>query len=293
VKQSPAYEVRGCSLGIASLQHTTSASARNDDNRQNMNDEKLETQLIDYIDGKLTETERQAVEQELVRNDKAYKMYEQLKEVMHAMDNAPKFEPSSKLRRDFDEILKSEITSSTKTSRVIFFQPAFYRIAAALALLIIGGGIGFWISKQNDQQQEIAKIKREMEATKLMMMALIDNHQSASQRIQGVNVALTIKDADDDVVKALAKRMNEDPNTNVRLAALDALSKFHQEPLVRRILIDALSKQKDPMVQISLIQLMVKMKEKSVVNDLKRIVDDAGSMKAVKDEAYSGLLKLS
>jgi len=132
-----------------------------------------------------------------------------------------------------------------------------------------------------------------MEATKLLMMSLIDNHQSASQRIQGVNVALTIQNADDDVVKALAQRMNDDPNTNVRLAALDALSKFHQEPAVRKVLIEALSSQKDPMVQIALIQLLVRMKEKGVVNDLKKMVDDSGTMKAVKDEAYSGIMKLS
>jgi len=94
-------------------------------------------------------------------------------------------------------------------------------------------------------------------------------------------------------VNALAKRMNEDPNTNVRLAALDALSKFHTEPQVRKVLLDALSTQKDPMVQIALIQLMVQMKEKSVVNDLKKIVEDSESMKAVKDEAYSGILILS
>jgi HEAT repeat protein len=132
-----------------------------------------------------------------------------------------------------------------------------------------------------------------MEATKVMMMALIDNQQSASQRIQGVNVALTITSADDDVVRALAKRMNEDRNTNVRLAALDALSKFHNEPLVRKLLIEGLSAQKDPVVQIALIQLMVKMKEKGIVNDLQRLVDDEQTMKAVKDEAYSGLLELS
>jgi hypothetical protein len=71
------------------------------------------------------------------------------------------------------------------------------------------------------------------------------------------------------------------------------LSKFHAEPQVRKVLLDALSTQKDPMVQIALIQLMVRMKEKSVVNDLKKIVDDSGTMKAVKDEAYSGILILS
>ena len=166
-------------------------------------------------------------------------------------------------------------------------------MAAAIALLVVGGGIGFWISKQNDQQQRLAEIESELNATKVMMMGLIDNKQSASQRLQGINVALTIESADDEVVNALAKRMNEDPNTNVRLAALDALSKFHTEPQVRKVLLDALSSQKDPMVQIALIQLMVKMKEKSVVNDLKKIVDDSETMKAVKDEAYSGILILS
>lgn len=258
-----------------------------------MDNEKFEAQLIEYIDGKLTETERQQVEQELVRNEKAFKVYEQLKEIMQAMDKAEKLEPSTGLKQKFDHFLAEEIASSKKVTKSIFFQPVFYRVAAAVALLIVGGGIGFWISKQNDQQQKIAQIEKEMEATKIMMMALIDNKQSASQRIQGVNVALTIETADDEVVKALARRMNEDPNTNVRLAALDALGKFHNEPFVRKVLIDALSNQKDPVVQIALIQLMVKMKEKTIVNDLKRIVDDKETMQAVKDEAYSGMLELS
>ena len=87
--------------------------------------------------------------------------------------------------------------------------------------------------------------------------------------------------------------MNEDPNTNVRLAALDALSKFHQQEYVRTALINSLAKQKDPVVQISLIRLMVEMKEKSVIKELNRITKDKEMIKAVKDEAYSGLLKLS
>ena len=209
------------------------------------------------------------------------------------MDKSKNIEPSQELKQKFDEFLAGEIAATKKTAKVIFFQSAFYRVAAAVALLIVGGGIGLWISKQHDQRQEIAEIKKEMERTKVMMMALIENQQSASQRLQGVNVALTIDNADDEVVKALAKRMNEDPNTNVRLAAMDALSKFHNEPLVRKVLIDALSNQKDPVVQIALIQLMVKMKEKGIVNDLKRIVDDEHTMKAVKDEAYSGIMELS
>jgi anti-sigma factor RsiW len=258
-----------------------------------MDNEKLEMLLIDYIDGKLTDAERQQVEQELVRNEQAFRVYEQLKEVIHTIDKSKKLEPSHHLKKQFDEFLAAEIKTSKKETKIILFQPAFYRVAAAVALLVVGGGIGFWISRHNDQQQRLIAIERELKATKATMMGFIDNQQSASQRLQGINVALTIQNADDEVVKALAKRMNEDPNTNVRLAALDALSKFHTEPHVRKVLLDALSTQKDPMVQIALIQLMVKMKEKSVVNDLKKIIEDSESMKAVKDEAYTGILKLS
>jgi anti-sigma factor RsiW len=258
-----------------------------------MDNEKLEMQLIDYIDGKLTEAERHEVEQELMRNDKAYKLYEQLKEIMHVMDRAKKLEPSPELKSKFDAFLHEEIDSSKQSGHAFLFQPVFYRVAAAIALLIIGGGIGFWISKDNAREQKIAEIEAEMQRTKVMMMSLMENQQSASQRIQGVNVALTISAADDDVVQALAKRMNEDPNSNVRLAALEALSQFRDEPKVRKILIDALSTQKDPVVQIALIQLMVKLKEKGVVNELKKIVDDEKTMEAVKDEAYSGIMELS
>jgi hypothetical protein len=38
---------------------------------------------------------------------------------------------------------------------------------------------------------------------------------------------------------------------------------------------------------------MVKMKEKSILNQLEKMTRDASTMKAVKDEAYSGILKLS
>jgi hypothetical protein len=52
-------------------------------------------------------------------------------------------------------------------------------VAAAIALLVVGGGIGFWISKQNDQHQRLIAIENELKATKATMMGFIDNQQSA------------------------------------------------------------------------------------------------------------------
>jgi HEAT repeat protein len=167
-----------------------------------------------------------------------------------------------------------------------------------VALLVVGGWIGFTISKQNEEKlaaekARLDKLELEMAITR-DMMAKMNNDQSASQRIQGVNVALTMTSTPDDaVVKALVKTMNEDKNSNVRLAALEALSQFIDDKHVRKSLIESLAKQKDPIVQIQLIQLLVKIKEKGVVDDLQKIVDDEGTLKAVKDEAYSGIMRLS
>jgi HEAT repeat protein len=109
----------------------------------------------------------------------------------------------------------------------------------------------------------------------------------------GVSVAYELETADDQIVKVLVRTMNEDTNTNVRLAALDALSKFNAENSVRQALINSLAIQKDPVVQIALIQLLVKLKEEAVLKQLEKLTKDASTMKAVKDEAYTGILKLS
>src|SRR5688572_19262259 len=174
-----------------------------------MEKEKLESLLIDYIDGTLSESNVHIVEKELRENPEAPKLYAQLKEVLGTIDRSAKLHPSPSLKTSFDKLLKEEITAAKP--KVVFFSPVFYRVAAAIALVIMGGGLGFWISKYQDQQHEIAVLKKQMEDTKLMMMSMMDNEHSASQRIQGVNVALTITKADDEVVDALVKAMNEDP----------------------------------------------------------------------------------
>lgn len=257
-----------------------------------MEKEKLEGLLIDYIDGKLNEIDKQKIEQELTRNPEAYALYEQLKEVVSAMDRSASDEPSQTLKKNFDQLLEQEIAQQTK-SKAIIFQPVFYRVAAAITLLLVAGVGGYWINKNRQHENELAIIKKEMEATKQMMMAMMDNDQSASQRMTGVAVANQFEKADDEILDVLVKTMNEDPNTNVRMAALEALSKFHVEPNVRKALVHSLSVQKDPVVQIALIQLLVTIKAKGVMKDLERMTKDKTIMKAVKDEAYSGILKLS
>lgn len=257
-----------------------------------MDKETLESRIIDYIDGKGTEQERAVIESELAHNKTSYALYEQLREVMATMDKVKSLEPSGKLKMEFEKALLSEMAAQKKT-KTIFFSPVFYRAAAAVLLVMAGVAIGNWINNNQQQEKELAELKQQVDENRRVMMAMLENQQSASQRMTGLSVAYQMDKPDDEIVRVLVKTMNEDPNSNVRLAAMEALGKFSNETTVRTALIQSLSTQKDPLVQIALIQLLVKMKETGVVKQLEQMTKDASTMKAVKDEAYSGILKLS
>ena len=257
-----------------------------------MDKETLESRIIDYIDGKGTEQERAIIESELAHNKKSYALYEELREVINTIEKAKPLEPSGKLKMEFEKVLQNEIAAQKKT-KTIFFSPVFYRAAAAVLLVMAGVAIGNWINDNQQHEKELAELKQQVDENRRVMMAMLENQQSASQRMTGLSVAYEMDKPDHEIVGVLVKTMNEDPNSNVRLAAMDALGKFINEATVRNALIQSLSSQKDPVVQIALIQLLVKMKEKSVVKQLEKMTQDASTMKAVKDEAYSGILKLS
>ncbi len=256
-----------------------------------MEKERLESLLIEYIDGGLTSTEREEVENLLTENKEARQLYDELNEVIKGMQKTEPLELHPGHEKIFENNLKNEFVFFCP--KTVFFSPLIYRVAAAVALIMLGLTGGYWLNQNAQNERELAALKKEMAETKQTMMTMLNNSQSASQRMQGVNVALNITSPDDDVVVALEKAMKSDPNTNVRLAALEALSKFSGDPSIRRILIESLSKQDDPMVQIALIQLLVSLKEKGVVNDLEKIIEDDKSIEAVKDEAYTGIIKLS
>jgi hypothetical protein len=256
-----------------------------------MEHEKLESLLIDYIDGKLNSVDKHYVEQELLKNPRSYKLYEELKEVIQLMNKRQPAEPSATLRHDFETMLASEI-ATTKTSKVIAMKPLWYKIAAAIAFLVVGASLGLAVSNYRQRQAQLAIAEKER-ARVQHVVTMIRNESSAGQRILGVKEAIEHEKIDLTLLKVLIETLNTDPNMNVRMAALDGLQKFHEYPEVRKALVESLSRQSDPVLQITLIKILVAMKEKSVVQPLKNILDSEEAISTVKDEANMGILVLS
>lgn len=129
-------------------------------------------------------------------------------------------------------------------------------------------------------------------AGKQVMFAGLSDMDSPASRIAAASGAYKLAGSGNDIVDALVETLNTDPNANVRLAALDGLNRFYRESYVRRKLLASLKKQQDPVVQIALINLLTHIRESGILEELEKIAGDDNTQKAVKDCAYSGIIRL-
>ena len=125
-----------------------------------------------------------------------------------------------------------------------------------------------------------------------ILLAGLNNTQSAASRINAIMSTLQLKKQNNTIIDALVQILDKDPNANVRLAALDGLTRFYREDYVRKKLVASLKMQTDPLLQINLINLLTRMRESAIMDQLEEIVNDDNTNKAVKDVAYSGMLQL-
>jgi hypothetical protein len=170
------------------------------------------------------------------------------------------------------------------------------RIAAGLALLVIGFGAGWMFQSKSENgtgmmaldDKEAAEVAEMKKALAFEQM----NSTSASDRIHAVNQSYEINDADRDITQLLINTLNFDPNVNVRLAACQALTHFTAETEVKEALIQSLAIQTDPNIQISLIETLVAIKEKRAVDQFQQLARNQEVLDIVRLKATEGMNRL-
>ncbi|WP_066837780.1 HEAT repeat domain-containing protein [Rufibacter ruber] len=116
---------------------------------------------------------------------------------------------------------------------------------------------------------------------------------SASDRLQLVTQELETNGLTPDesrkVIRQLIKTMNHDNNVNVRLAATEALYQFREQPEARKAIIQSLGNQTDPMMQVTLIEMIISLKEKTAIPHLQKLTGRDDLLPIVKFKAQEGL----
>jgi hypothetical protein len=178
------------------------------------------------------------------------------------------------------ESQKHQPSVSFSWTKVMEWMP---RLALAAILLIAGFGSGYFFQNPSSKN-EVKVLTEQVQDLKEMMMISLLEKESATERLRAVSLTKELNGPSKKVTEALLKTLNEDPSVNVRLAALDALSKFAKNPLVREGLVRSIGLQESPLVQVALAEMMVTMQEKSSVNELKKVLDQKRTPNEVKEK---------
>jgi len=171
------------------------------------------------------------------------------------------WQQDSSLSDAFDTRLEKKLQAS---ARVIAFRPiAYWPWAAGIAAGIALFFIGFFSGRQiQPEQTQLAEVQTQIKALRETVVMAQLKQPSASERIKGVNYVYQMEAKSPEVIEALIETLNTDENTNVRLAAANALFTFREDNTARQALIQAIHTQDDPSVKIALINIMIALKDK-------------------------------
>lgn len=134
-----------------------------------------------------------------------------------------------------------------------------------------------------------------IENDKANAIELMNNHFSASSRLQGIALVKNFSDYDSKIIDLLSEKAISDENTNVRLAAVSALEIQHQNPAVTDRIQQIFVQQNDPMVQKELISFLSEKQPSELSTEvntkLLALAQDPTTEAFVKDEAYAVLMR--
>lgn len=257
------------------------------------------SRLIDYLEGRLPEEQRQALEAELGQSESLRRELAALRQVFSDLDAVAMEQPGPELHDRFYRFLEEEQREVSRndapdgegTRRAL--RRFEWRVAAAVALLIIGLGFGMLWQRNLKQQQQINELVAEVQQTRKMMVLSMLEERSASQRIKALNTVQRERSSvDDQVIDALINTLNTDDNINVRTKAAEALLQFADHPGVVPALIRSLHLQEHPEVQITLIEVLVASRAEGAVDELQEMMEREELMEVVRNKAAAGVEQL-
>ena len=258
--------------------------------------------MLDYIDGTVSDTEKHEIENHLEKCESCLDELMHSQKVLNLISRGEQAKPEESLQINFYHMLYNEIkkiegsSSSNRISHTVpWHNRLIFKIAAGILLMVCGTTAGLLIhigTGNSKRNMELTQLRSEVDMLKKTAMYAMLNNESSSNRIQAVDYADEIRNPDKNIIDALVITLNSDKNINVRMAAAYALSKFANRQSVSDSLVRSLSLQNDPIVQITLINILVEHRQKSAVKPIENLMNASGTMDEVKTVAEKGLKKL-
>jgi len=189
--------------------------------------------------------------------------------------------------------------------REIFRVHPGFAMGYSLLLVVVGLGVGYWVHRPGVQpgldgnadgagnKKELAELTAQVGEMREMMMKSLLQNPSASERMRGVSYTSEIHTVSPTVIEALLSTLNNDPNANVRLMTLEALTHYANNPLVREGLVQSITQQESPLVQAALADVMLRLQEKKAIRPFKKLLQQKDLNGMVRSRIEETIFRLS
>jgi hypothetical protein len=265
-----------------------------------MKAETHEALILDYLTGNLDDAQQKEFEALVAAGIIQHHELEATRATFDAFQSLPEPSPGPGLEEKFNRMLAAEKQKATPAGfrfswgdlwqqLNLFLSPA--RLAYTLVIFFTGF-LAAWLAfspKPQEQDPDVKLLAQELSQMKQMLFTTLIDQPMAVDRLKAMNISQEITDADARVIDALFNSLNQDPNVNVRLAAIEALKNHTAKPEVRAGLILSINQQDSPMVQIALADLMQALQERKAVPQLKQLLQDEDTNDLVKEKIQESI----
>ncbi|MGE5488454.1 MAG: anti-sigma factor family protein [bacterium] len=211
------------------------------------------------------------------------------------LDAWPDERPSPALRNRVTDLIRAYRSGAEQSDRprrrgwfsFVSMRPAFQFGVAVVC--VAAGLVGGYHMAGGARSAEIAQLQDEVMKTQRMVALSLLQQQSATERLRGVSYSNRVEGPDREVLQALLHTVKYDTSVDVRLAAIDALRRYSEQPEVRAGIVDALAAPQSPLVQLALIDLAVEARVTQAQSVLREIEHNPETNRYVRERANWGL----
>jgi len=225
----------------------------------------IKKRFSDFLTGEIDKATRKEIEEHVTACGSCRDELESLSAIWTKLGVLPEEQPSASVRTRFYTALEKYKQSLEKEKarpnlgklldawleRWAPRRPVF-QFSLALMLLVVGLAAGYFLRAGLQEGGEIARLRQEVHLVRQIAEVSLLRQESLSERLRGIDVTSRVEQSDEGILEDLLRIVSSDKNIHTRLAAIDALHLLPDYPLIRQDLVQSLSEQTSPLVEIAL-----------------------------------------
>ena len=263
-----------------------------------MKKEDLKYYIPEYLAGMLEKNIVENIESKILQDPTFRNEFEELSKMHNLLNKVSDTKPEHETKEQFELMLNEYENTHKKTQKPLLTiirnkirNWEIQHVAAVFISFIVG--ISMNISqtgiKENNDEEQIEALSNEIENMKETMILTLMERNSASERIKGIHLLKDFEEVDHSIVESLIETLNNDPSVNVRLSTLEVLYRLSDKPYVRKALVSALKNQDKPLVQVTLIDILIALQETDSIEELKKLLESPEVEDDVKEKVNESI----